>query len=213
MKKTIIVITVLFASMANISKAQDGDGPREKLVFGIKAGINRSNVWDAQGENFTADAKIGFAGGAFVAIPIGKYLGFQPEVLLSQKGFKSKGTMLGQAYSDTRTTSFLDIPLQLQFKPFEFVTFLGGVQYSYLLHQNDVYAFGTNSTVQDQEFKNDNARKNIFGAVLGLDINVKHFVYSARACWDLQNNAGNGSSYTPRYKNVWLQATIGFRIY
>ncbi len=88
-----------------------------------------------------------------------------------------------------------------------------GVQYSYLLHQKDVFAFGSNSIAQDQEFKNDNARKNIFGAVVGLDITFKHFVFSAKACWDLQNNADNGSSYTPRYKNVWLQATVGFRLY
>jgi hypothetical protein len=101
----------------------------------------------------------------------------------------------------------------VQIKPAEFLTFLAGVQYSYLLHQKDVFAFGANSVAQDQEFKNDNARKNIFGAVVGLDITIKHFVISAKACWDLQNNAGDGSSYTPRYKNVWLQATVGFRLY
>ncbi len=214
MKKTIIIITTLVTSLVSIGKAQDATPDvREKLAFGLKAGVNRSNVYDATGQNFIANAKIGFAGGAFVGIPIGKYLGIQPEALISQKGYKSSGSLLGFIYSDTRTTTYLDIPLQLQFKPFEFLTVLGGVQYSYLLHQNDVYAFGANSTAQDQEFKNDNARKNIFGAVVGADITIDHFVFSAKACWDLQNNAGNGSSYTPRYKNVWLQATVGFRLY
>jgi len=181
-------------------------------MFGVKAGANLSNVYDASGENFAADPKMGFAGGAFLSIPIGKYLGFQPELLYSQKGYKSTGTLFGSTYSDTRTTSFLDIPLQLQFKPIRFLTFLGGVQYSYLLHQKDVYAFGTNSAAQDQAFKNDNARKNISGAVLGVDLNINHFVISGKACWDLQNNNGDGSSYTPRYRNVWYQLTVGFRI-
>ena len=212
MKNSIIIITALFTSLVNISKAQEIIDPRKQLMFGVKAGANLSNVYDASGENFAADPKMGFAGGAFLSIPIGKYLGFQPELLYSQKGYKSTGTLFGSTYSDTRTTSFLDIPLQLQFKPIRFLTFLGGVQYSYLLHQKDVYAFGTNSAAQDQAFKNDNARKNIFGAVLGVDLNINHFVISGKACWDLQNNNGDGSSYTPRYRNVWYQLTVGFRI-
>ncbi len=215
MKKTVIIIATLITSMVSISKAQDAADidARTKFAFGLKAGVNRSNVYDATGQNFIAKPKMGFAGGIFLGIPIGKFFGIQPEVLFSQKGYKSSGTILGFTYSDTRTTNYIDIPLQLQFKPLEILTILGGVQYSYLLHQNDVYTFGSNSTAQDQEFKNDNARKNIFGAVLGADLTLDHFVISAKACWDLQNNAGDGSSYTPRYKNVWLQATVGFRLY
>jgi hypothetical protein len=215
MKKTIIIIATIVTSMGSISKAQDAADidARTKFAFGLKAGVNRSNVYDASGQNFIANPKMGFAGGVFLGIPIGKYFGVQPEVLFSQKGYKSTGTLLGFTYSDTRTTNYIDIPLQLQFKPFEILTILGGVQYSYLLHQNDVYTFGANSTAQDQAFKNDNVRKNIFGAVVGADLTIDHFVISAKACWDLQNNAGNGTSSTPRYKNVWLQATVGFRLY
>ncbi|MHB8262006.1 MAG: porin family protein [Bacteroidia bacterium] len=214
MKKSMIIIATIVFSIVSNSKAQEADvDPRGKLAFGLKVGVNKSNVYDATGQNFIANSKMGLAGGAFIGIPIGKYLGIQPEALISQKGYKSTGIILDNPYSDTRTTTYLDIPLQLQFKPLEFLTLLGGVQYSYLLHQRDVYTFGANSIAQDQEFKNDNARKNIFGAVLGVDVTIKHFVFSAKACWDLQNNAGNGSSYTPRYKNVWLQATIGFRLY
>ena len=215
MKKTIIIIATIVTSFGSIAKAQDAADidARTQFAFGLKAGVNRSNVYDATGQNFIANPKMGFAGCVFLGIPIGKYFGVQPEVLFSQKGYKSSGTLLGFTYSDTRTTNYIDIPLQLQFKPFEILTILGGVQYSYLLHQNDVYTFGANSTAQDQAFQNDNARKNIFGAVVGADLTIDHFVISAKACWDLQNNAGNGKSSTPRYKNVWLQATVGFRLY
>jgi hypothetical protein len=214
MKKTIITIATLVTTMVSICKAQNADiDSRDKLVFGLKAGVNRSNVYDATGQNFIASPTTGFAGGAFLGIPIGRYLGIQPEALLSQKGYKSTGMLLDNPYSDTRTTTYLDVPLQIQLKPVEFLTLLGGVQYSYLLSEKDVYTFGANSTAQNQQFTNDNPRKNIFGAVLGLDININHFIISAKACWDLQNNSGTGSSTTPRYKNVWLQGTIGFRLY
>lgn len=213
MKKMVLFLVGLSLS-TSMAKAQDDDKDiRDRLVIGLKVGINRSNVYDATGQDFKANGRTGFAGGAFVGIPIGKFLGFQPEILISQKGYQSSGNLLNTPYSDSRTTTFVDIPLQLQIKPIEYLTFLVGVQYSYLVHQKDVYVFGTNSSEQDQAFKNDNARKNIFGAVLGLDITIKHLVLSGKACWDLQNNSGTGSSSTPRYRNAWLQFTIGYRIF
>jgi hypothetical protein len=67
------------------------------------------------------------------------------------------------------------------------------------------------STAQMQEFENDNLRKNTLSLAGGIDINVRHSVIGLRAGWDITNNNGNGTSTTPRYKNTWLQATIGFR--
>ena len=186
---------------------------KRRLVPGIKGGINSSNVYDVQGQGFVADPKAGFAGGAYLAIPFGGFLGIQPELLISQKGFMSTGNIQGDSYTLERTTTYLDVPLQLQLKPFRFLSILGGIQYSYLLKQNDKLVFGPNSIEHSQEFKNDNIRKNILGLVTGADINVQHIVISGRVAWDLMANRGDGSSYTPRYKNLWLQATIGYRFY
>lgn len=222
MKTTKFIIATFFVASAFTTFAQDQskDSEEEKsrdakneLIFGMKAGVNRSNVFDEQGEDFVADPKTGFVGGAYLAIPIGRFLGLQPEVLFSQKGFSSTGRIGGDTYSLERTTSYLDVPLQLQVKLFRFMTLLGGVQYSYLLNQKDKLTFGTNSIEQSDDFENDNIRKNIFGAVAGVDFNIHHLVLSGKACWDLQANRGDGSSFTPRYKNVWLQATIGYRFY
>ena len=203
-------MTLFFGT--TLSAQNTATDPRNTVAFGIKAGLNYSNVWDEQGQDFRADAKTGFAGGASLAIPIGTYLGFQPEVLFSQKGFQGSGTLLDQPYSFSRTTSYLDIPLQLQLKPATCLTIVAGPQYSYLIHETDVYTFGANSSAQEQAFTNDNIRKNIFGFVAGIDVIVSHFVVSGRAGWDLQTNNGNGTSTTPRYRNRWLQLTIGFKV-
>jgi hypothetical protein len=211
-KKSTILMALLFAGTVFSVQAQDDIDSRTKLSFGIKAGLNYSNVWDEKGQDFQADSKAGFAGGVFLGIPIGKFLGFQPEVLISQKGFQGSGTLLFTPYSFTRTTTYIDVPLQLQFKPIQFVTLLLGPQYSYLMNQKDVYTFGTNSTEQEQEFENDNIRKNVLGFVAGLDVNISHVVVSGRIGWDFQTNNGDGSSSTPRYKNQWLQLTVGFKI-
>jgi len=80
------------------------------------------------------------------------------------------------------------------------------------MHKKDVYTFGTNSTAQEQEFNNDNIRKNTLGFVAGADFIFSHVVVSGRMGWDFQTNNGDGTNITPRYKNRWLQLTVGFKI-
>lgn len=207
--KIFISLFLIAASKPVLAQIDDN---RDVLSFGVKAGLNMSNVWDSKGQDFVADPKYGLAGGAFLSLPIGKYLGVQPEVMISQKGFKGSGSLLGFSYSNTRTTTFIDVPLLVQFKPIQYFTLLAGPQFSYLLKEKNVYTFGSNSTQQEQAFNNEDPRNNIMGFVVGADININMIVISARAAWDFQTNNKNSVSTTPRYKNQLLQLTVGFRI-
>jgi hypothetical protein len=211
MKTIKILASVAFMSITFIVFGQDGETDnREDLRFGLKAGLNYSNVYNSKTEEFNADAKFGFAGGVVMQIPIGKYLGVQPEILFSQKGFKGEGSLLGFEYDFSRTTSYIDVPLQIALKPSEFITIVAGPQYSYLLSQKDEFTSTIYSDSQEQIFENDNIRKNIFGFITGIDINIKHFAIGARMGWDIMNNKGDGTSSTPQYKNAWFQGTIGY---
>ncbi len=211
MKKTILTGFAILA-IAFIGRAQEGFiDYREKFIIGVKAGLNLSNVYNSEGEEFVADNKLGLATGVFVAIPIGKYLGVQPEILFSQKGFQATGRLLGDAYSFTRTSNFIDVPIFFAFKPSEIFTLMAGPQYSFLMKQTDEFASGSGSVDQVQEFENDNIRKNIFCFIGGGDLTLNNIVVGARVGWDLTENNGDGTSETPRYKNVWYQATLGYR--
>jgi hypothetical protein len=210
-KNMITVMCILCITTISGQEAANIADRRTSLEFGLKAGLNISNIWDSENEEFTSEAKAGFAGGAFIGIPIGKFIGVQPEILISQKGFnKGTGTLLLSPYTFTRTQTYLDIPLQLQLKPAKFITIVAGPQFSYLLDQTDKYTFGSNSTEQKQEFDNENIRKNILGFVAGADLIIDHFVISGRAALDFQTNNGDGTSKTPRYKNQWFQLTAGY---
>jgi hypothetical protein len=215
--KKIFVLVVMVISIGNTNAQEEGQtktktqDERNKLHLGIKLGVNNSNVYDEQGEEFKAEPKYGFAGGIFLSIPVGKYLGVQPGGLISQKGFHATGKLLEESYEISRTTTYLDVPVLIEFKPLKILTLVGGPQYSYLLHQADVITGGDNAAIQQQEFKNDNIRKNIMSAALGFDLNLGRFVVSGRYNFDLQQNNGDGTSMTPRYKNIWLQGTIGTR--
>ncbi|MES2587328.1 MAG: porin family protein [Bacteroidota bacterium] len=211
MKKTLVIIASI-AFFANTSNAQsEGKDYRNELTLGLKAGVNSSNVYDSQGEQFNADAKLGLAVGAFVAIPLGELIGVQPEILLSQKGFQATGVILGSPYSFTRTTTYIDVPLLFAIKPVSFITIVAGPQFSYLVKQKDVFGTSTTNVLQEQEFENDDVRKNTMCATLGADINIKQLVIGTRVGWDLFKNNGDGTTTTPRYKNVWVQATLGIR--
>lgn len=205
------MIAFVAISVTN-SNAQTTPDNRDAVSFGIKAGTNYSNVYDSDNEDFVADGKFGFAAGAFVAIPFGKFIGIQPEILYSQKGFKSTGTYFGSTYSMTRTTDFIDVPLLFAVKPIGQLTLLFGPQFSYLLKQKDEFTGGTISSTQQQEFDNEDITKNVMGLTGGADVNLSdNLVLGLRAGWDIKTNEGDGNSSTPRYKNMWYQATIGYK--
>lgn len=212
MKNALKMIAVFAFAVNNLNaQSSSSSDNRGNFSFGVKAGTNFSNVYDSNGEDFVADGKFGLAAGAFFIIPLGKVIGFQPEILYSQKGYKSTGKFLGTAYSMTRTTDFIDIPLLLSVKPVEYVSVLFGPQFSYLLKRTDDFKGGTLSSTQQQNYKNADLRKNLFAITGGADINIQNFVIGVRAGWDLQENMGSGNTTTPRYKNVWYQATLGFK--
>ena len=209
--KKILVISTLMLSMATFVNAQETDN-REVFQIGGRAGLTYSNVYNASGNQFDADGKLGFTAAAFFMVPVGKYFGIQPELMVTQKGFKGTGTLLFP-YSFKRTTTFLEVPVMFAFKPSEFITLLAGPQYSFLLKQTDRFTSSEFSYLQEQEFKQDNVRNHLFGAAVGLEINLRHVVLGARIGWDMVSNRSNSNSGTPKYNNVSSQFTIGYKIY
>ena len=217
-----IFLTFIFLPLSLSVVAQDTETnelrvssrlARQKLVMGLKLGLNSTNVYDQNNNAFVASPRIGGMAGAFLAIPIGKQLGIQPEIHISQKGFNASGQISMDYYKLTRTTTHLDVPVLLQLKPFSFLSVVGGPQYSYLLKQRDEFSLNGNCEQVSEYFAIDNIHKNLLGIVTGVDINLWHLVIALRTGWDVTANRGDGTSSTPRYKNLWLQASIGYRIY
>ncbi len=211
MKKVILVFAFATFMFGSIFAQKSSADFREKLSFGVKAGVNLSNVYDSQGEQFNADSKLGLAAGVFVALPLGKYFGIQPEILFSQKGYKGSGSLLGSDYSFSYTSNYIDVPLLLAFKPISLITIVAGPQYSFLIKDNYTFNSALINVDQENVFENDNIRKNTLSFLGGIDFNLNRIVIGTRVGWDLQANKGDGTSETPRYKNIWYQATIGFR--
>lgn len=205
--RSIYLIAILLMAQSTFAQQED---MREQFNFGLKAGANLSNVWDSKAEDFSAQPKFGFAGGLFATLPLGKLLAIQPEVMFSQKGYRSTGTMFGIPYEMRRTSNYLDIPLLLAIRPVPAVSFLIGPQFSFLLSQRDQFTAGAFSNEQEKTF-DTNIRKYRLGMHVGLDLNFNHFVISPRAAIDFLDNKKDGSSTDPRYKLFYIQLTFGYR--
>ncbi len=210
--KSLIALAMAVVTLSATSLAQsNSEDSRDRLLLGLKGGVNYANVYDTQGEKFEASPKYGFVGGAFMSIPIGTYLGLQPEFLYSKKGFHATGQIMDNTYYLTRTLNYIDVPVFITLKPVTAITFMAGPQFSYLVKQRDRFTDANTTVQQEQEFSNPNLRRNTLCFVGGVDFNLNEKVLGVRAGWDVQHNNGDGTSTIPRYKNVWLQATFGFR--
>lgn len=212
MKKIFLTITALALLLSNIN-AQDAEASKN-LHFGVKAGVNLANVYDADGEQFNAESKAGFVAGAFLTIPLGEFLGVQPEVLFSQKGYQTTGSVIGIDYKYTHTSNYIDVPLLVAFKPIPFFTILAGPQYSFLISEKNEFTntLFTDPLIQKSDFENKSVRKNTLGFVGGGEVNIDHLVIGARVGFDILNNNGDGTTTTPRYKNIVYQLTVGLRM-
>jgi hypothetical protein len=184
----------------------------EGFKIGLKAGANFSNVYDTQGDQFAADGKLGFAGGVFLEVPLSDYLGIRQEILYSQKGFKATGQYLSVPYTFTRSSDYIDVPVLITLKPVPMFSINVGPQFSFLTKQTDVFSSTILTSEQQQAFSNDNYRKNLMSITAGVALDLGKVVLDVRANYDLQRNNGDGTSTTPRYKNAWYQATLGYRI-
>jgi hypothetical protein len=196
----------LFAQGGKNSTSSD-TSPR----LGFKGGLSMATIIKTNDNSYSTNPLWGFNGGAIIQLPLGKIVGIQTEVLFSQKGYRTTGSsLLYGDYDYRRYLNFLDIPILLRINSSKEFALVVGPQYSYLLSTHTVFKTGATMYQQTVNSDNSNITKNIFGGVIGADINLdEHFFIYARYSIDFKNNNGDGSSSTPAYKNQVIQLGLG----
>ena len=213
MKKILVATAALLLANAVKVNAQSESnaGKKDGMHIGVRAGVNLSNLIKDDNPNTSTGSKIGLNAAAFLEIPITDGFSVQPEVQFSQKGFKETGTFLGTAYEYKQTTNFIEVPLLAKFKPTKNFGILIGPQFSFLASTQT--KFSTPNATFENEVKqdNDNLKKNILGGVVGIEAASGPAVFGLRYNLDFQNNNGDGTSSTPKYKNQVIALSVGFR--
>lgn len=204
MKKIFIVAFALL--VAGKVSAQDSKG----LNFGIKGGVNFSNIIKTDDSDFKTDYNTGFNAGLYVSIPIVDRLSFQPELMFSQKGYKSERTGILGDGTLTQTTNWIEVPILAKISPVAGFNIVLGPQVSFLTKTNTKYE-GTFTSAQQTTYEDDadKFKKSIVGGVLGAGVDLtKNLSLNARYALDFQKNNEDGTNETPAFKNQVWQAGL-----
>ena len=89
------------------------------ISFGLRGGLNLQNIngKDMDGDKLTMSMVPRFHIGAVVDIPIAPDFYFQPGILFTTKGAKSKSDFLGMAMAVEYNLSYFELPLNFLYKP------------------------------------------------------------------------------------------------
>jgi hypothetical protein len=115
MKRRIGLITAMvFGTL--ILQAQQKTTDASRTSFGIRGGVNFQNIngKDENGDKLENDMLTGFNAGINIEIPVGTDFYFQPGLLYTIKGAKTKDVIPGHGKIKI---SYLEIPLNLIYKP------------------------------------------------------------------------------------------------
>ncbi|MDR3025312.1 porin family protein [Chryseobacterium sp.] len=119
----LIAGTFVFAQNTSTDAAPPSTSSPSKIKFGLKAGLNVSNL-----SNMDMKSKAGFYGGVFMNIPVAKDFSVQPEVLYSNVGAKQKGDSNAKL-----EVEYISIPVMFQYKVIPNLYVEAGPQFSFLM--------------------------------------------------------------------------------
>lgn len=203
MKKVIIVaIGVLFAGAVNAQ------------TFGVKGGLNFSNIIKTNDKNFNTEIKAGLNAGLFAEIPIISSLAFAPELMFSQKGYKTSGSsLLGGPNEYSVATNFIELPILAKINASDKFSIVLGPQVSFLISTKETFKQGSDSYQNTIREENDRLKKSLFGGVAGVGIALtEKLSLNGRYALDFQKNNEDGTTQTPIYKNQVYQFSLGFKL-
>lgn len=203
MKKVVILaISVLFAGAVNAQ------------TFGVKGGVNFANIIKTGDGDFNTEFKTGFNAGLFAEIPIVSGFSFAPELMFSQKGYKTSGTSILWGPNEySVTTNFIELPILAKINASDKFSIVAGPQVSFLTSTTETFKQGSESYKNTIREENDRLKKSLLGGVVGVGLDVSEKVsLHGRYALDFQKNNENGTSETPRYKNQVFQVSLGFKL-
>lgn len=203
---------------------------QDEITFGIRAGVNFQNIngKDRSGDQLDNNLITGFHAGVNMEIPIGTDIYFQPGLLYSMKGGEQETTILIERITNKISISYLELPLNLLFKPMlgSGRMLLGfGPYVAYGIGGKSKAEGATLSFDRDIEFKNDVSLSDFDPEVTylkALDAGANFIIgYEMANMLSLQLNAQLGliniypdyaaEEDDPTWKNTGFGLSIGYR--
>ena len=153
--------------------------------FGAKAGMNVSTISD-DGYDDTK-SKVGYYAGVFLNMPVSESISIQPEVLYNNLGSETKGTVLGNAYSQKLNLNYISVPVMFQYKATPQFYLEAGPEFGFLVGADSKTTW--NSTSSTTELNKDDFNNFNLGVGLGLG-------------FDITKNVGLNARYVAGFSDV-----------
>ncbi|WP_153801024.1 porin family protein [Foetidibacter luteolus] len=204
MRKTISLLAlVLSLSVASAQKLP--------IQFGLKAGVNLSNVRLSEGGmSLSLSSITGFHGGAFVEIPAGVSFFVQPELIYNMLGAKLGEGFEGENGIDLSNvklkTDYISVPVLAKYKiPLTGLGIYAGPQYSFLASAKGSLEGGESGSTKELYKSGE------FAGVVGAEYFFKKVGIIARYQFGFSNifkeAEGEGSM-----KNNAFAISLGFKL-
>ncbi|KPQ15611.1 MAG: PorT family outer membrane secretin [Algoriphagus marincola HL-49] len=197
MKKLFVIILLAGFSLPAFS---------QNSGFGIKAGVNNSDIKFETEEFFTWHSYTGYHVGIFARLDLGGLL-IQPELLFTQTGGEFVSNDLGSNGSERFNANFnrLDIPLMFGVKMFKLIRLQAGPVASINVNSNLENSIGT---VTDVDFK-----QATLGYQAGLGLDIGNLFIDAKYEGGLSKVTGQIAGFeTDNRLNQWI-LSVGFKIF
>lgn len=198
--------------------------------FGLRGGVNFQNIngKDENGDKLENDMLTGFNFGINAEIPVGVDFYFQPGLLYTIKGAKSKDVIFGQTINGKVRISYVELPLNFLYKPVlgKGHLLLGFGPYVALgISGKETYEGGGSSLTSDIKFKNKvmNTDSDDFAYIRPLEAGANllaGYEFSNRVSFQLNTQLGL-TKINPEYegapddktsaKNTGFGFSLGFR--
>jgi hypothetical protein len=179
--------------------------------FGIKAGINFSNITTNDDNVESLDAKLGFQAGIMVKLKLSESFAIQPEAIFVRKGSKYK--YLG---ADVESNlDYVDIPVLVVLKPFDIpLQIQFGPQFSYLLGASVKYENALLGGNETYEVEREDFEDYDLGYAVGFGLNLGKALVDLRFTqgfkkYEKETQVGT-LTIQPASRHFNLQASVGF---
>ena len=169
MKKIFLIITIVFLSITTISA-------QKKINFGIKGGINFTNITQDAFSSYTS-SKTGMNIGLLAEIPFGDKFSIQPEILYSTQGSKTIDILDGVPYPGAPgippvkgeyKLNYIQIPILAKIYLLKKLSFEIGPSFNFLTKGEKTTSLNTISKIGNG-FE--------FGGILGLSYKINNTLF------------------------------------
>ncbi|MFD2910166.1 porin family protein [Flavobacterium ardleyense] len=177
------------------------------LRFGAKVGVNFATfVGEDADDSFMY---VGFNVGFFAEIPITEKLIFQPEILYSTQGAKSKESAINFDIEATLKFEYINIPLMFKYEVAKNFSLEAGPYVGFLTRANLKVKFAGYGS-ESENFKN-RIKSTDFGLGLGMNYDFTNVIFANVRYQAGLTEFGDLGEGSDNVKNSVFQLGLGFR--